>query len=889
MIAPNTNHKKTFFRQIILLACLFSIFYIIFADQNILSFFSKRICVKVNSSKIRQEIGNAYSFEVNKYIVNDKIGLSKLILYEDDKALIPHNFHETIRSQGKGAFSHWDGYVLFSSSDNSDPRMNCKQYSIVYNFTPPLFLIFIPLLFIAYLGKDRTVVDYLIYLCIIFTIFLLSNLFFNNSNLKTNVSLIIVFSYIISIILFFSTTIYHLLPVLNRESVNFKISFPFLVGVPLFFIIHIKNFHQLAQFCSVAFFSTKMLLLFAAIFISIYFRIILLILIKRVNIKEFNLFNRVKDIFGINYGYQLLILIIIAFWPRLALFINYFDVSPIFDARSYDLDAIGILKFGTLSYSMTMPLAIYFYSLIYYIFGHYWWIAQFINILMNISACFIFSIAIYKVFKSEFSFLLSFLLFSISFSKFNLTHVLLTENMLIFLLSLIFYFFVKLLVLKEHYKNILILGILSGLLVLTRFQGFGFIIGIILNLFLLKELTINKKIKACIIFMFFILICLLPWGVHNLRLLGKFQLTSNQTASAFWRHNHPDAPHGLIFGKAMAEIIHKETMLSGGKVLTSQKHKELNRACVNHYFKHPNVFIKRALDRLLCFLGLIPDTFFLEPDGWKRECKKEIIGTNYYLKRFDLVVFYLFIYLGLFIYKSEFCKKSLILVSPYIFLLIFYSIPIQRIRWPVEFFFMIPYIFILNYPIFRNSAIDGYDNQKPLICNRRKILLIAICLFIISVILHFFWGRNNIDRSFCPRGAIYFTNDSTDEINTISWKKLSLLPYDRWLGKSVVLTGKCSNYYRFFNGYEKERIFKLSEYVLCPRRRFYYFMPRDKNITLEVSNSDFYVNFENTRISKYLKDGDMVLLFGIIEGYALRFDTGKVGNLWIRALSAEKK
>lgn len=56
---------------------------------------------------------------------------STLILREDGSALGPaHVEHERIRSQGVGTYSHWNGSLIFSTSDNTDARTNGRTYAI---------------------------------------------------------------------------------------------------------------------------------------------------------------------------------------------------------------------------------------------------------------------------------------------------------------------------------------------------------------------------------------------------------------------------------------------------------------------------------------------------------------------------------------------------------------------------------------------------------------------------------------------------------------------------------------------------------------------------------------------------------------------------------------
>lgn len=54
---------------------------------------------------------------------------SLLALYEGGKSLGPaHSLHADIHALGGGRYSHWDGAVIFSTSDNSDPRTNGHEY-----------------------------------------------------------------------------------------------------------------------------------------------------------------------------------------------------------------------------------------------------------------------------------------------------------------------------------------------------------------------------------------------------------------------------------------------------------------------------------------------------------------------------------------------------------------------------------------------------------------------------------------------------------------------------------------------------------------------------------------------------------------------------------------
>lgn len=57
---------------------------------------------------------------------------SQWILLEDALPLGPaHALHADIESKGRGRYSHWKNVLIFSTSDNTDPRINGRTYTLV--------------------------------------------------------------------------------------------------------------------------------------------------------------------------------------------------------------------------------------------------------------------------------------------------------------------------------------------------------------------------------------------------------------------------------------------------------------------------------------------------------------------------------------------------------------------------------------------------------------------------------------------------------------------------------------------------------------------------------------------------------------------------------------
>jgi hypothetical protein len=93
----------------------------------------------IPNSEITPEVGRAYqaTLKLNlRYVYylpvdSDSPGSSNLLMFEDSRAIGPsHSMHADIRDQGHGLYSHWNGAIIFSSTDGTDPRINGHAYSI---------------------------------------------------------------------------------------------------------------------------------------------------------------------------------------------------------------------------------------------------------------------------------------------------------------------------------------------------------------------------------------------------------------------------------------------------------------------------------------------------------------------------------------------------------------------------------------------------------------------------------------------------------------------------------------------------------------------------------------------------------------------------------------
>lgn len=86
-------------------------------------------------SQVQSNGNNAFSILLPDYVDSgdtpEAPTKSLLALFEDGRLIGPaHQIHQLIMTHGRGAYSHWGRSLIFSSSDNSDPRVNSRNYSV---------------------------------------------------------------------------------------------------------------------------------------------------------------------------------------------------------------------------------------------------------------------------------------------------------------------------------------------------------------------------------------------------------------------------------------------------------------------------------------------------------------------------------------------------------------------------------------------------------------------------------------------------------------------------------------------------------------------------------------------------------------------------------------
>jgi hypothetical protein len=142
------NGKSKFFQKVTLSIILFTALFFISsckkeeASKVKPSTIMKTVTEKkpglfiINFDGLRSDGGFSYkiSYVIDGGDSNDEPEKSALRLFENGVELHPaHSTHQGIRDYGKGRFSHWGTTLYFSTSDNTDPVTNGREYTYTLN------------------------------------------------------------------------------------------------------------------------------------------------------------------------------------------------------------------------------------------------------------------------------------------------------------------------------------------------------------------------------------------------------------------------------------------------------------------------------------------------------------------------------------------------------------------------------------------------------------------------------------------------------------------------------------------------------------------------------------------------------------------------------------
>ncbi len=290
-----------------------------------------------------------------------------------------------------------------------------------------------------------------------------------------------------------------------------------------------------------------------------------------------------------------------------------YRITPAVDAAAYDAIAVNLLngcgfkEICTTSYQFDTaiiragPGYEFFLAAIYGVFGHHYeavWVFQ--ALLHAFSAGLLYAIVRRLLAENEGLFVGAFaaLWFALSPDLVEISAMLLTETLYLFLVILTWWFFIYLASSRYQKTTALVLGLVTGVTILTRPPVVLFVV--IFSVYFL----IKKQYRTLILFILGLTAALLPWVYRNFLIYDQFVLTTMIGQYNLWIGNRLESNGGQIAGGV--NQLTDYTSVYGFYDLP-QKTKQEFLLFLTHY---PVVFIK------LCFLRFIRYFSLIRPMGF---------------------------------------------------------------------------------------------------------------------------------------------------------------------------------------------------------------------------------------------------------------------------------
>ncbi|MDO8499687.1 MAG: glycosyltransferase family 39 protein [bacterium] len=286
----------------------------------------------------------------------------------------------------------------------------------------------------------------------------------------------------------------------------------------------------------------------------------------------------------------------------------YFQIEPAVDARAYDNIAKNIVQHGVYkerldaSYAKDMsiqragPGYEYFLAGIYRIFGYHYEMVWFLQALLHTFTAWLIYLITSKVFdlkNDDLPAVIATIIFGLHPDLIEISAMLMTETLFLFLITLVVYSFVKTFHRTESWLNACCLGFALAVGILVRPTILLFA-PIILALYFIR----HRGAQAAI-FMAIIVLALIPWTVRNYQIYHQFIPTTVISEYNLWVGNTLLADGGQLADglNPFDEYVENYDFFSVGAAA--------KQAFIDFLIQHPGSFVGLTLIRFIRYFSLL--------------------------------------------------------------------------------------------------------------------------------------------------------------------------------------------------------------------------------------------------------------------------------------------
>ncbi len=431
--------------------------------------------------------------------------------------------------------------------------------------------------------------------------------------------------------------------------------------------------------------------------------------------------------------------------------ITYWDMSGFHDSYAYDFWAMEIAR-GTHpeGSSYYMPFYIYGLAFIYYVFGHFFYVQQIVNILLYVAMTVLLGLSAWNVFRNIWAVLLLGLWGALNpyFYQF-ITHTQI-ESWYVPLSVLAVYMW-SLYWRNPTTKHILLLGISIALCINTRTQEAFYFALLFLTPFFIKGIHNKERVIHTVAAGLVVGVSLIPWSLRNYIVEGRFSPSSEQSIIQLAIINDKRIGfYGVRYYDRGAGYwnIHREYYQKYPD--KEERYRAMSEFARKRLLSDPEWRLKAVYWRSLAFFGILPPGVMASdgprPTNWRTEGPAYIQGR---------LLFFMLLGLPLLGFLARPGRVSLFLVLSILASasVVYFAYGNEaRACFPLMPREMLLALCVLFEP-FPDSLPDAFNKEKLLPEKLVKCTMTGIVFLPVFLIFSFYTiGKRNLDAPFREKG-----------------------------------------------------------------------------------------------------------------------------------------
>jgi hypothetical protein len=299
--------------------------------------------------------------------------------------------------------------------------------------------------------------------------------------------------------------------------------------------------------------------------------------------------------------------------------IRFWDVPGWGDSNFYDHIAheiaLGQMPVG---HSYYMPVYQYGTALLYYLFGHFFFVQQLANVLLAPVTVVLLCLSAWNMFRNPWAVLLVGALAAGDDVLRHAPYMQQIENWYVPALSLAVFTATRYFR-AASLRNLVWLALAAGLVFNLRTQGAFFVGFLLLAPFFLRGVTMRERLRHFALAGAMFVVTLVPWTVRNYAVDGRLSPVGTQGAAHILYSNDPRIFYGIRRDLAPAEAVKSD----------DEKAVSTTQAAIARVLGNPMLLVRATPWRTLAFYGLLPpgvwDKAGPRPTDWAREGKEYLL------------------------------------------------------------------------------------------------------------------------------------------------------------------------------------------------------------------------------------------------------------------------